>query len=246
MTHAEMNELYELYVLGALELDEAAEIDQHLTEDCTYCSEHIRDAVYSTSMLSGLAEPVTPSPAVRARLLAGIKGSQADALRPPKRSWLFSTAALIAACLALVVWSWYSSGQVSAMRKNLDSVAAERDQLRMAVQILSRSQTRTIQFGTSDQVTHGRVFVNPSGGFVFVGSDLPQINSDRTFELWLVPAQGAPQPAGLVAANESQSAVHVSQTPVNPSLIKAVAVSVEPASGSSAPTTTPFLVVPLG
>ncbi|MBV9268755.1 MAG: anti-sigma factor, partial [Acidobacteriaceae bacterium] len=55
----------------------------------------------------------------------------------------------------------------------------------------------------------------------------------------------APVPAGLFRPNESGTAVHVYQEPVNIQQIAAVAVTVEPSQGSLAPTTQPFLVVPI-
>jgi anti-sigma-K factor RskA len=82
---------------------------------------------------------------------------------------------------------------------------------------------------------------------VFVGSQLPSLGSDQTFELWLVPASGAaPRPAGLFRPDRSGNSVHVSSTAVDASTTKAVAVSIEPRAGSSAPTTKPIVVVPLG
>ncbi len=45
MTHSEMDELYELYALGALEPEPAAEIEAHLTTQCSYCMERIQEAV---------------------------------------------------------------------------------------------------------------------------------------------------------------------------------------------------------
>ena len=259
MTHAEMNELYELYALGALERDAYSEIHNHLSEGCEYCTDHVRDAVYSAAMLSSLAEAVAPPPEVRARLLAGIerRPSSAAVIPPPIRSetvqapkpkgwWNFAVPTLATTSLALLAFSVWSADQVKEMRADLTQVASERDQLRSALEILSKSQTRAVQFGESDNVAHGRVFVNRSGGFVFVGSDLPSIASDRTFELWLVPAKGAPQSAGLARASASGDIVHVSQAPVDSKQFAAVAVSVEPLGGSPAPTTKPFLIVPLG
>ena len=259
MTHAEMNELYELYALGALEADAYSEIRGHLSDGCEYCTDHIREAVYAAAMLSSLAEAVSPPPEVRARLLAGIerKSPSAAVIPPitpsekvpaprPKGWWSFAIPTLATTSLALLAFSVWSADQVKEMRTDLSKVAGERDQLRAALEILSKSQTRAVQFGESDNVAHGRVFVNRSGGFVFVGSDLPSIASDRTFELWLVPAKGAPQSAGLVRASATGDIVHVSQAPVDPKQFAAVAVSVEPLGGSPAPTTKPFLIVPLG
>jgi anti-sigma-K factor RskA len=240
MTHAEMDELYELYALGALEVELAAQIDEHVATQCQYCLEHIREAVNATAMLSGLSDSLEAPSNVRERLLAG--------LRPRKsaRRWSFAVPVLALACAALLVFGIWSTNQLSGIRSELDRVVGERDQLRSAVEILTKSETRTVRFGQSDQVAHGRVFVNKSGGFVFVGSELPKIAADKTFELWLVPAKGAPAPAGLVRANAAGDFVHVSQTPVDVSRIAAIAVSVEPRAGSAAPTTKPFIIVPLG
>lgn len=248
MTHAEMNELYELYALGALEIEAASEIDQHLADGCAYCTEHVGEAVYASAMLSSLAEPLTPPAEVRTRLLAGLR-TQTVAVAAPsgkKRRWSFAIPALAAACVALLAFSLWSGIETRQLRTDLDKVIGERNQLQSALEILSRSQTRTVQFGTSDAVAHGRIFVNKGGGFVVVASDLPPIASNQTFELWLVPPKGAPQPAGLARAGASGGFVHVSQTPVDPTQIAAIAVSVEPQGGSSAPTTKPFLIVPLG
>ncbi len=260
MTHAEMNELYELYALGALETDAYSEIRGHLSDGCEYCTDHVRDAVYAAAMLSSLAEAVSPPPEVRARLLAGIDRRRlpSAAVIPPvttqetvraaksKGWWNFAVPTLATTSLALLAFSVWSADQVKEMRTDLSKVAGERDQLRTALEILSRSQTRAVQFGESDNVAHGRVLVNRAGGFVFVGSDLPAIASDRTFELWLVPPKGAPQSVGLVRASAAGDIVHISQTPVDPKQFAAVAVSVEPLGGSPAPTTKPFLIVPLG
>jgi len=45
MTHADMDGLYELYALGALEPELANEIDQHFVASCAYCSQQVASAV---------------------------------------------------------------------------------------------------------------------------------------------------------------------------------------------------------
>ncbi len=133
------------------------------------------------------------------------------------------------------------------MRGEVSALRSEGDQLRTAIEILSRPDTRAVEFGRNDNVPHGRVLVNRRGGLVFVGSQLPALASDKTFELWLIPAAKgqAPQPAGLFRANAIGDSVDVSSLRVDPSQTAAVAVTVEPRSGSAAPTTKPFLVVPI-
>ncbi len=238
MTHEEMDALYDLYALGVLEFEAATQIDSHVVDQCEYCLGRIRESVNATAALAGLADAVSPPARVRQRLLAAIQPTK------PVRRWSFAMPALAAACLVLLTFSLWSAGEIAAVRRSLDKVSGERNQLRSVVEILSRSQTRAVQFGQSDNVAHGRVFVNPNGGFVVVGSDLPKIASNKTFELWLVPATGNPVPAGLFQTNSVGGFVHTSDQAVASS-IAAVAVSVEPEGGSKLPTTKPFLIVPL-
>jgi len=242
MTHAEMDELYELYALGVLEPELGAEIEQHLEENCAHCITRVREASSLVAALPGVAPSVEPPASLRARIVASVK--------PPQRAarWAFAVAALSAACLVLLVYSFWSSNDLRSARAQLASLTHERNELRSAVEILSRPETRAVEFGKSENVPHGRVLVNRSGGLVFVGSQLPALAGNRTFELWLIPAAkgAAPQPAGIFRPDSSGNSVDVSPIPVNTSQIAAVAVSVEPPGGSSAPTTTPILVVPIG
>ena len=240
MTHVEMDDLYELYVLGALEPELASEIDQHVGERCEYCLEHLQDAMAVAGAMPGLAETVKPPARIRERILGGV------APRKPARGWWYAVGVLSAACLALIVFSILAAGGRRGLRDQIAELQHERDELRTAVAVLSETQTRTVQFGIAENGPRGRVFVNPSGGVVFVGTQLPQLASDRTFELWVVPKQGAPRPAGVFRGNAAGTFVDVAPRNVNTSDAQAIAVSVEPLGGSSAPTTKPFLIVPVG
>jgi anti-sigma-K factor RskA len=239
MTHAEMDELYESYVLGALETEPALEIEAHLRDNCVYCSERVRDALQTAAALSALAEPVKPPKALRDRVLGRVT--------PVKRSrnWTLALAGLSVASVALLLFSLWSSTEISRMHQQLSGLRVERDELRSAIQLLTRSDTRAVQFGQAENVPHGRVLVSRTGGLVFVGSQLPPLSGDKSFELWLIPAKGAPQAAGVFRPNPSGESVHISPVPVDALNTAAVAVSIEPRQGSSAPTTKPILVVPL-
>lgn len=264
MTHPEMDQLYELYALGALEPELAAEIDEHLATNCSYCMERVQEAADFAAALAGIAETKKPPKALRDRVLAGLGQARSS------KTWILIVAALSAACLGLLVFSLVSRTEMSRMqsqlivlqgeraqlqgaietmraaeRNQLSLVRSERDQLQSALTIIRRPDTRSIRFGNQN-APHGWVFVNRAGGLVLVGAQLPRVASDRTLELWLVPVTGAPRPAGLFRPNAAGDSLHTSSLAVNPAQFKAVAVSVEPRAGSSAPTTKPFLLVPLG
>lgn len=240
MNHAQMDELYELYVMGVLEAEAAAEIDTHIHDKCSYCLQRVGEALQNTTGLAWTADQVTPPKYLRDRVLAGV--------RPPRtsRAFNFPIVGLSAACIALLAFSFWLNSQMQKTQNQMRALLSERNELRAAIAILSRPDTRAVQFGLTENVPHGRVFVNRTGGLVFIGSQLPHLSNDKEFELWLVPSKGAPRAAGLFRPNASGESVQVSSAPVDLSKVAAVAVSIEPRQGSSAPTTKPILVVPLG
>jgi len=77
---------------------------------------------------------------------------------------------------------------------------------------------------------------------VFLASNLPELPPQKTYELWLIPTNGAPIPAGLFRPDAHGSAAVVK--PPLPSGVEAktFAITVEPGSGSAAPTSTPVMV----
>lgn len=362
MTHEEINELYELYALGVLEPEQAAEIEQHLREGCEHCRHQLQDAVWTTSAMAGLTEPEQAPATLRKRVL--------QIAAPTKRqpTWQLATAGLALAALVLLgiaLWSGNRTailhseisalssqrddlrGEVTVLRdqqtqlhrtvnslndalsrdqKNLqgqsqsrveernrlnnrtrtlqnslealtaerdalqgqlqsantaksqataatqgmrgtiETLTRERDDLRRQVQtldyqrsqlenergklqsivaVVGNSSTRALPFGGTGGVPRGHVFLSPAGGVLLVAQQLPALATDRTFQLWVVPASGAPQSAGVFRSNASGDVVFSSQGVHVGAGSAAVAVSVEPNGGSPAPTTKPFIVVPL-
>jgi anti-sigma-K factor RskA len=239
MTHPEMNELYELYVLRALEPELASEIESHLVDQCEYCGERLQEAAIVTAAMSGMAEQLEPPKHLRERVLASVRP------RKQAKSWMYTVGGLAAASVLLLAYALWSMNTSRSLREQIAALTQERNQLRSAVEVLSRPDTRMVQFGNQN-AARGRVFVSQNGGVVFAGSQLPQIASDRTFQLWLIPTSGAPRSAGIFRANADGGFVNVVPGPLDLTGIHAVAVSVEPSQGSPAPTTTPILVVSIG
>lgn len=240
MNHSELpDEIYELYALGLLDASESRELEEHLREGCSECDAKLRDANRVVVAMAGIAEQVQPPSALRKRIVASV------APHKPSVSWIWGVAGLATACVVLLALLTWSGQANSKLRSQIATMRVERAELRGALEFMSRPDTRAVQFGRIESAPRGRVFVSRSGGVVFVGARLPALPSDKTFELWVVPAKGAPQPAGVFKPSASGDSVDVSTPDVNATGAAAVAVSVEPLQGSTAPTTKPFLIVPL-
>ena len=87
--------------------------------------------------------------------------------------------------------------------------------------------------------------MNPSRGVVFLAANLPELQSGKTYEMWMVPKTGNPVPAGFFKPQEDGSALHLRPGPLAAIPWAAVAVSVEPETGSPQPATKPILVTPI-
>ncbi|MFC6005435.1 anti-sigma factor, partial [Streptomonospora nanhaiensis] len=89
----------------------------------------------------------------------------------------------------------------------------------------------------------GTVVISRSAGrMVFTSSGLPKLPGSRAYELWLMGPDG-PRPAGTLDPAEGGLTTPMLVTPLGDD--DHVALTVEPAGGSSRPTTAPILLAAL-
>jgi hypothetical protein len=87
------------------------------------------------------------------------------------------------------------------------------------------------------------IYLAETGGLVFQANDLGQLAENKTYELWVIPANGqAPIPAGLFRPDAAGSASVVLPPLPRGVPAKAFGVTIEKAEGSSTPTA-PILLV---
>jgi len=220
MTHEEMKDMYELYALGVLEPEERTEIDQHLSTGCGVCSKAMKHASLTNAVIMSFAPEVDPPKRLRRRLLASV------GVEPQGWGWLAWAAA--SACL-LVGFLWFS---IQSRRQSQELVEARR-----VLDIVNSPETRAVSFGAGPR---GNVLINAQSGVMLIAANLPQLPPGKIFEMWVIPKGGAPKPAGLF-----RTSPHILPGPVDVKNTGAVAVTVEPESGSDAPTTQPIIVAPV-
>jgi anti-sigma-K factor RskA len=243
MNCEELKELFELYSLGLLEGEERKEVEAHLERNCSTCRQSLKNAISLNTLLIGSVPDVKPPRGLRHRILVTV------GVHRTRWAWV----GVLAAASLLVITLWLGNEErqrgtdLAEARKNILEIAAQRDQLEQAMRILDQPETIQVTFGKGlPQPPRGNVFVHSKLGVVLIASNLPRLTSGRTYEMWLIPKGGAPRPAGLFQSTEARSALHILSGPVDVSSLGAVAVTVEPAAGSSAPTTQPLIVAAAG
>ena len=68
-----LEELYELFMLGALSEEASAELRDHLERGCEYCQARVREAVATIYLLCLTAKPARPNPRLKSQILRDLQ-----------------------------------------------------------------------------------------------------------------------------------------------------------------------------
>jgi anti-sigma-K factor RskA len=248
-----LHELADAYVLDALDDSDRERFERHLRR-CPACAQDVRVMAEAATALA-MAVAAEPPPGLRERVLAGIAVTRqlppevAEPRRPfsvPRTSratpatrspWIprLATAAAVAGVAAAVTLGLAQN----STQHRLDNAQVQSQQI-AAVLTAPDAQIRSAATTVGGRATV--VLSYSERKIVFTSSGLPALPSSEVYELWLLgPAQA--RPAGLLpeASDGKTSPVLASGLETNDK----VGVTVEPAGGTSSPTTTPILVMTL-
>ncbi|GAA3730527.1 anti-sigma factor [Plantactinospora mayteni] len=244
---SDIHTLVGAYVLDAVDDLERAAFDRHLA-DCPSCATEVGELLETAARLADGAWSVPP-PRLRAEVLAQVSRTRQERPAPrPGRDgrstvsrWRTVTAAAVAAAV-LTVAAGVTSYLVQQQRVRDERAAtvAARAELDRMQEILDEPDLVVRRGGLS---FGGRLTVLTSpardaGVALLAGA--PPVPPDRAYQLWLM-AGTTPRPAGVLTAGAGDDSAVLAGL----SGMSAVAVTVEPASGSAQPTTDVLASVPL-
>ncbi len=246
-----LREHYEAYALGALEGDERGELESHLARGCPTCTPAVERARWLVAHLAYLAPEVEPPAAMRRRLLQTVRATRSA----EPRSWIPVWAWAGAAALALLtIYSLRETrqlqrdlaglrAQAEAQRSRNQALVADRQHYQNALAILSAANTREIRLKATGnaRLPELRAAWNFKLGLVVAAQRIPSPAGDRTYQLWVVPKKGKPISAGIFRPEVGGRVLVVSALEAKISEAAALAVTEEPAGGSSQPTKLPPL-----
>ena len=72
-----LDQIYELFLLGALSVEEDASIREHVERSCPYCLEQLREAALTVYFLTWAGRPERPDPKQKSTLLRRLRKTRA-------------------------------------------------------------------------------------------------------------------------------------------------------------------------
>jgi anti-sigma-K factor RskA len=246
VTTPDVHALGGAYVLDAVDDLERAEFDRHLAE-CENCTVEVAEFRETASRLVEGAWSVPP-PRMREQVLA--RAAATRQLPPPDRRrsapnpvarWRRLAAA------AAVVGVLGAGAAVTTYAVQEQRIAAERAAVAAGQQRAARIQA---VLAAPDAALHGgelsgggRVTVvvsDAEDAGVVVLADAPAPGPNRAYQLWVLQGE-TPVSVGLLPAGRAEATELIEGVRGR----AAFAVSLEPAGGSQAPSTTPLVGIPL-
>jgi anti-sigma-K factor RskA len=237
------HDLTGVYAIDAIDdTTEHARFEHHLRH-CQQCASEVRGLSDTTTRMA-FAATQPPPPQMRERVLAAI--SRTRQLPPSvehhrlraRPSWVRPQLAWVAAAACLVLVVALTVGLVQAERQLHQATTRETALAAVLAAPDAHAVTRTTSAGGTATV----VFSRTRHALIVTSAGLPALPAGKVYQLWLL---GPPQvrSAGLLpeGQNGRSAPVYV------PGLVSGdqVGLTVEPAPGTSKPTTTPILVLSL-
>jgi anti-sigma-K factor RskA len=244
------------YAMQNLPVEESASIREHL-QNCAPCRAELAE-VCSDLALLGIAVEQHPLPAgARERFLKRIATSPAAkpqdstaevtpiSVKSTRRGpgfWIpwGAAAAMAIATVSLGVQNRALNDELQDESNLVTNLAAQASRAQQVLEVLTAPSAQRVL------LTGGKAPVEPSaratylperGGLVLLATNLKPLPEGKTYELWVIPADGkAPVPAGLFRPDAVGTANLVLPR-LSPGIeAKAFVVTIENASGSNAPT----------
>lgn len=249
--HEQFADDLSLYALGALEGEERLAVEKHL-EGCPDCRHELEQLRGDLAVLAVSVSGPKPPSRSRDRLMGAIAKEPRRTPVHPSTRILWWRAFEWAAAVAAVVVVLLLVRQNTAMQEQIAGLAAnstqQQQQLVQAKELISSltsadAERFILVAGKTPPQPQGKaIYVRGTGTLVFLASNMPQLPPQKTYELWLIPASGAPIPAGLFRP-DARGGATVIRPPLPPGVeAKTFAITIEPEAGSSAPTSQPIMV----
>jgi anti-sigma-K factor RskA len=253
-----------LLAVGAMPEEECAALRAH-AEGCAECAAKLAEERGRAALLAMTAEPEKPAATIKAELFARLRAERekeehqrwevketardrgaVSAARGVWWNWVLAPVAAALLIAAAVEWreGRRLEAELGGANQRLAEMVKERQRTEMMLDVLAAQDTVSVKMAgmPEPEKASGLVQYNARKGMVMYTAVLPPLPADKIYQMWLVPATGAPMSAGIFAPRERGARqMWMAEVPVN-TQAKLFAVTIEPAGGVPQPTGPKVLV----
>jgi len=214
----EVEDLLGAYALDALPGDVWADVTSHLAT----CAKHPEAAQLRAvaGALAFAAPEAQPSAALKTRLLDALREESAPPAATPRRI------GVLCRLKQLVPYALAGALVIALIALVITNLGGEDQPGRAAVSLSGENHAGAVVYELED------------GIIVLDAEGLKPLDTAQTYQLWSI-ASGKPSSLGLIGTAPNGAALVVVRADLN--AIESLAVTIEPAGGSIAPTTDPVL-----
>ncbi len=242
----DLHHLSGAYAVDALDGDERSAFEQHLSM-CPACQSEVAELSHAAHSLGGLTDSAPPA-SLRASVLAGIsqvrplpplvddtatdagpdlatEGARVIPLLRRTSTWFAAAAAAVLLAVGGVAWSPWTSDQPTLT----------------AVQAVEQAPDAALVTNQKGQVTATLAYSRTLDRSAITVTGMPPAPDGKTYQLWYVGSDEVARSAGFITPAGDGRAEAALDGRLGGAA--AVGVTVEPAGGSSSPTTDPIMVM---
>ena len=238
MVHDDYKEMIPARALSALDAAEERALNEHL-ENCSECRQELEQWQATAAALSLASDPAEPSPHVRERILSEVRKDLSSSKvipfksTPPRRSWL-----PLGAIAAVVLLTALIIGLAVLWRQN-QRLTRDTE----FVQLVNTPGARVRELRAVDpaQSASAKLAYDRNGRAILMASNLPNVPEGKAYQLWFIVGNKPPVPGKTFVPDSGGNAVLKAEMPADAINANVFALTVEPASGSSAPTSPIYL-----
>ncbi len=258
-THEQFADDLALYALDELSGAERVAFEEHL-QTCAACRRELQ-ALRGDLGLLGLSSS-GPQPPVRSkeRLLRAMAAEPRGVSPPepapaPQRSrwWSLVPAFAALALLILAIAMWRGSvglrAQLAELQNRNQDEATQLDRVNDELRLFTAPDAVHVSLNpqkSSKEPTGTAIFSPTRRRMMLMASNLPAVPQGKAYELWIIPAKGAPIAAGVFKPDEHGNAVMMDHLMPEGVEAKAFAITIENEAGSEKPTSPVVLVGSVG
>lgn len=261
--HPTREEDFDLYALGVMEGEERQAIEEHL-EACVECTRKLEEARGRIALLAFAVPQIAPNPRLKERLMAHVGGMaprfEPQAQLPPavpektsifaSRWWAAILSPIVFGLATATVVLWVDNEdlqkQVQSLRTSVQEQQNQLASLHGVINAAAEVDTLAVNLTPPPDVNgRGIVRYNERHGMVLLNAILAPLPTEKTYQLWLVPAQGNPVSLGIFTPEDNNGASYMVASVPAGTKAKAFAVTVEASGGVPQPTGPKVLIGPV-